>query len=687
MDSAGRLLAAAVWLLPPEHQEWGRAMRAELAALPSAPARWAFAAGCLRAAARPGPIVRYLVSVVAAVALALVTGTTGAVRVEVIGLGLLVPVALWRLGRRDALVGAVGPTRAARVARRGCLAVLTGCAVVGIGTVVVTLPREGAATHGYGAVAGLTLVVAFLAGYTALGFAATSATATVPGATLAAAGGSGIVAGSAWCVLMPFNQTLSVTGPWRVSGYGLAIALVVVALPAGAAIYSVRRSRDPWQGVVAGAGTTGLAALIILAGGWTTVRFAPRLLDSPLLDKGPQWRPPDVVEQVITSYLVILAVAPVLGALIGWLATTTRAAPRSRARLASASALVVGGLLGYPGLNAAVAHDKTAFGPVGTTAVVFAPAGATLLTGNGDDTWILWSVTDPGHPRRLSTFNDNARYSPNGRVLASRNVLWRLAGAARPTRLAEYDGGEPVAFSADGTLLATHRTRGTTTLWRVTDPRRPAPLGTIADGGDGTFTPDGRTFVVRDDTTTVLWDVAGLTRRAVLAGSGDAPLSPDGESLTTDSDAGIVLWNIANPGDPRRVGVLDDTGKATYSPDSRTVAVGDRDGGVALFDTTTAKRVATLPPTPGRPNNDVQIGVSDTLTTIAYAPGGRTLSVLTGNGTVSVWDLTDPRLPVRARVLTRRAAGAGRVAFSPDTRTVAGAAVDGSNRVTLWRLR
>ncbi len=687
MNGAQRLLAAAVWLLPPQHHEWGQAMRAELAALPSARARWAFAAGCLRAVARPGQVVRYLVAVAAAVTLALGSGTTGALRVEVIGLGLLVPVALWRLGRRDALVGAVGPTRIARVARRGWLAVLAGCFVVGIGTVAVTLPRAGSATQGSGAVAGLTLVVGFLALYTALGFAATSATATVPGATLVAAGGSGAAAGLAWCVLMPFNQTLAVAGPWRVSGYEVAMALAVVVLPAGAALFAVRRSGDPRQGVIAGAGAAGLAALVILAGGWSTVRFAPQLLNSPLLNKGPQWRPPDVVEQVITSYLVILAIAPVLGALIGWLAATGRSAPAPRARLAAVSAPAVGGVLTYPGVNAAVAHDRTAFGAVGTTAVAFSPAGATLLTSNGANTWILWRVTDPGHPRRLITFNDDARYSPDGRVLASHDVLWSLADPVRPTRIAEYDGGEPVAFSADGTLLATHRTRTTTTLWRITDPRRPIRLGTIADGGDGMFTADGQTFVTRDDTTTALWDVTDLARRGVVAGSGDGPLAPNGASLTTETDAGVVLWNVADPGHPRRVGDLDGPGKVAYSPDSRTVAVGNRDGGVALFDTTTAKRIASLPPTPGRPGTDVQIGVSDTLTTIAYAPDGDTLSVLTGNDTVSVWDLTDPTLPVRVRVLTRRTDGAGRIAFSPDTRTVAGAAVDGSNSITLWHLR
>jgi WD40 repeat protein len=61
--------------------------------------------------------------------------------------------------------------------------------------------------------------------------------------------------------------------------------------------------------------------------------------------------------------------------------------------------------------------------------------------------------------------------------------------------------------------------------------------------------------------------------------------------------------------------------------------------------------------------------------------------VVTGNDTVSVWDLTDPRGPVRARVLTRHTDGAGQVAFSPDAGIVAGAAVDGSNSITLWRLR
>src|SRR5689334_8240102 len=100
-DGADRLLAVAAWLLPPARREWGRAMRAELTASASPRARWAFAAGCLRAAVWPdqlGRVAQYAVVVAGAVAVATVSGATGAFRVEVIGLGLLAPMAVWRLG-------------------------------------------------------------------------------------------------------------------------------------------------------------------------------------------------------------------------------------------------------------------------------------------------------------------------------------------------------------------------------------------------------------------------------------------------------------------------------------------------------------------------------------------------------------------------------------------------------------
>jgi WD40 repeat protein len=284
--------------------------------------------------------------------------------------------------------------------------------------------------------------------------------------------------------------------------------------------------------------------------------------------------------------------------------------------------------------------------------------------------------------------------------MASRDVLWNLTDPTRPTRTAQFDGGEPVAYNPAGTLLATHPTRTTTTLWRVGNGSRPARLGTFAESGGGVFTPDGRTFVADDDTITALWDVtdpARAVRLARLTGGGTRPLSPDGATLATRTDAGVMLWNLTDRARPRRIGILTGTtdpanpgggtGQPVFAPDSHTIAVGSRDGAVALFDTATAAHISTLPPTPGSANNDVQIGASDTLTTIGFAPDGRTLSVITGNATLSVWDIADPTRPVRTRMLTRHTNGAGRIGFSPDTTTAASAAADGGNSITLWHLR
>jgi hypothetical protein len=59
---------------------------------------------------------------------------------------------------------------------------------------------------------------------------------------------------------------------------------------------------------------------------------------------------------------------------------------------------------------------------------------------------------------------------------------------------------------------------------------------------------------------------------------------------------------------------------------------------------------------------------------------------VTGNTTETRWDVSDPAAPVRLATVTRETNGAGVLTFSPDTSTVGGSAVDGSNTVTLWRV-
>jgi WD40 repeat protein len=193
------------------------------------------------------------------------------------------------------------------------------------------------------------------------------------------------------------------------------------------------------------------------------------------------------------------------------------------------------GALVFPMLQAVIVDDTTTFAGVGTTRVAFPSSGATILTSNGDQTFVLWGMADPARPRRLATFSGDARYSPDGHLLASRDTLWSLDGAARPIRLGRFTEGVPAAFSADGRMLLVHD-RNATTLWNIVDPRRPVRLASLGRAtSDATFAPDGRTLYTGDvdGNTITRWDLrdpAAPVPVAVLDGW-QAVMSPDGGTL------------------------------------------------------------------------------------------------------------------------------------------------------------
>src|SRR4029079_12656830 len=131
--------------------------------------------------------------------------------------------------------------RAAPFARGVLLGVVALCVAVAAVTVAVTMPAEGAGDNGgAGQPLGLALVVLLLTGYAAAGLRLTSAQTQLPTAGLVTVSVLGVLAGLGWCLLMPFNQTLSVPGPW-VAAYAFALALVTIGAPAARPRHPSRR--------------------------------------------------------------------------------------------------------------------------------------------------------------------------------------------------------------------------------------------------------------------------------------------------------------------------------------------------------------------------------------------------------------------------------------------------------------
>ncbi|WP_028048465.1 WD40 repeat domain-containing protein [Cellulomonas sp. URHD0024] len=329
------------------------------------------------------------------------------------------------------------------------------------------------------------------------------------------------------------------------------------------------------------------------------------------------------------------------------------------------------------------------------SSVAFSSDGRLIATGD-DEGVVLWDVGDPTHPHQVGVplaARNPVTFSPSSPVLATHDksdedanafVLWDVDQPDSPRRLGTMGGNnEGMAFSPDGQTVATTGFGGTSTLWDVTDPAAPVRTGDPLVGhtgfvGTATFSPDGTSLgTASSDESVILWNLTDVGRPAQTGepvAHVDALVLPaDGRALVAGGDGHLVSLRELEGGTKQRTLAQDVPGGwATISPDGRLLATPASDGSMTLWDIsepTQPVRISTTPPGSGAP--------------VMFSPDNRLL--ITGDEDTSyLWDVSDPRHPVR-RVDTLPAVIVLAAAFSPDGRTLAVANIY-DRAATLWNV-
>jgi WD40 repeat protein len=232
-----------------------------------------------------------------------------------------------------------------------------------------------------------------------------------------------------------------------------------------------------------------------------------------------------------------------------------------------------------------------------------------------------------------------------------------------------------VAFSPDGTLLATTSEDTTVRLWRTATGTHIRTLTGHTDTVRGVaFSPDGTLLATTStDMTVRLWQTAtGAHIRTLTGHTGTVfrvAFSPDGTLIaTTSADMTSRLWQTATGAHIRTLtGHTGELGGVAFSPDGTLIATTSTDMTVRLWQTATGAHIRTL------------TGHTGLVTGVAFGPDGTLLATASTDMTVRLWRTATG---AHIRTLTGHTDGVNRVAFSPDGLLLASSSLDGT--VRLW---
>ena len=321
------------------------------------------------------------------------------------------------------------------------------------------------------------------------------------------------------------------------------------------------------------------------------------------------------------------------------------------------------------------------------TALAFSPDGRWLALRRERGAVALWDTLARKPVAELASRGARKALalSPQGNLLAFGDVetngkpvvtVWNVA-THQEMRLVPPTAAAHLAFSPDGTLLATLALDGIVTLWHIPSGQAKTNLQvskpTSGFSGRILFSPDGRLLAIGEANAIRLWEWASGRQRAIsvckpgddiwaMAISSDGRLLAVGSALT-DSQIQVWdltnLWNISAAGQPQLVGRLmghrNWISDLAFAPDGKTLASASGDQTVRLWD---INRMGELRQYQGHRHEVWAVG---------FTPEGKDLVSGGRDGSVRYWNPVEkPQEP--PPIVLPVPIWSGGFAFAPDGR-------------------